>query len=424
MRLGCVGGCTCSTCAVAHAPLPDETPTTLAQASAAMEALVTPLAACEWVTLAQADGRVLAESLVAPCDLPAFDNAAVDGYAARHADLAGDPLPVAGRVAAGEDTSSTPLPGTAVRIFTGARLPDGLDTVAMQEEVHVAAGRVTFPLSLPCGANLRRRGEDLARGAEALPAGCRLRPQDLALAAALGVERLTVSRRVRVALFSTGDELVECGTAPGAAQRYDTNRVMLAALLTRAGAQVTDLGILPDRRDAIVAALAAAEHGHDLVVTSGGVSVGEEDHVKAAVAERGALTMWRLPIKPGRPLAIGRLGAALFVGLPGNPVAVFVTGAHVLRPILARLTGEVLERQAYPVLSAFHHRKREGLREFVRVALHRDDAGVLRAQKHGTDGAAILTSLTQTQGLAEIAEDITDVQPGDVLPFLSYEGLF
>ena len=181
---------------------------------------------------------------------------------------------------------------------------------------------------------------------------------------------------------------------------------MLAALLTRAGAQVTDLGILPDRRDAIVAGLAAAEHGHDLVVTSGGVSVGEEDHVRAAVAERGAWTMWRLPIQPG------------------NPVAVFVTGAHVLRPILARLTGEVLERQAYPVLSAFHHRKREGLREFVRVALHRDDAGVLRAQKHGTDGAAILTSLTQTQGLAEIAEDITDVQPGDVLPFLSYEGLF
>ena len=418
--LGCVGGCTCSTCAVAHAPLSPEAPTTLAQASAAIAALVTPLAARETVTLAGADGRVLAEALAAPVDLPAFDNAAVDGYAARHADLAAGPLPVAGRVAAGEDTDLAPPPSTAVRIFTGARLPEGLDTVAMQEEVAVADGNVTFPAGLPCGANLRRRGEDLARGAVALPAGRRLRPQDLALAAALGVERLAVAGRVRVALFSTGDELVECSAAPGAAQRYDSNRIMLAALLARAGAQVTDLGILPDRRDAIVAALEEAEAGHDLVVTSGGVSVGEEDHVKAAVAESGTLTMWRLPIKPGRPVAIGCLGAALFVGLPGNPVAVFVTAALVLRPIFARLTGEVLDHHAYPVVSAFHHRKRSGLREFVRVALQRDDAGVLRAQKHGVEGAAILTSLTQTQGLAEIAEDVTEVRPGDVLSFLPY----
>lgn len=406
-----------------HPPPRDETPTTLAEASAAIAALVTPLAASEPVALAAADGRVLVEPIAAPCDLPAFDNAAVDGYAVRHADLALGTLPVVGRIAAGEDPDRAPPSGTAVRIFTGARLPDGLDTVAMQEDVALVGDRATFPADLPRGANLRRRGEDLARGAVALPAGRRLRPQDLALAAALGVERATVSRRVRVALFSTGDELVACGGVLGAAQRYDCNRVMLAAMLARVGAEVTDLGILPDRREAVVAALAAAETEHDLVVTSGGVSVGEEDHVKAAVAERGALTMWRLPIKPGRPVAIGQLGAALFVGLPGNPVAVFVTAALVLRPIIARLTGEVLQRRAYVVTADFDHRKRPGLREFVRVALTPDESGVPRAQKYGIEGAAILTSLTQTQGLAEIAEDVTVVRPGDALPFLPYEGL-
>ena len=407
---------------MAHSSLRDEAPTTLEQASAAIATLVTPLVARETIVLAQADGRVLAEPVIAPCDLPAFDNAAVDGYAVRHADLVAGILRVAGRVAAGE-AAMAPEPGTAVRIFTGARLPEGWDTVAMQEDVALAEGGVAFPAGLAPGANLRRRGEDVGVGSLALPAGRRLRPQDLALAAALGIERLAVSRRVRVALFSTGDELVECGANPGSAQRYDSNRVMLAALLARAGASVTDLGILPDRREAIVDALVAAEAGHDLVVTSGGVSVGEEDHVKAAVAERGALTMWRLPIKPGRPVAVGRLGAALFVGLPGNPVAVFVTGALVLRPILARLTGESLERHAYPVISDFHHRKRAGLREFVRVSLQRDEAGVQRARKHGVEGAAILTSLTHTDGLAEVAEDVTEVRPGDVLPFLPYEGL-
>lgn len=401
----------------------NETPATLAQAAAAIAALVTPLAAPELVALAEADGRVLAEPLVAPCDLPAFDNAAVDGYAARHVDLAQASLPISGRVAAGE-SAAAPLPGAAVRIFTGARLPDSLDTVAMQEDVVLTGGRVAFPAGLSRGANLRRRGEDLARGAVALAAGRRLRPQDLALAAALGAERLAVSRRVRVALFSTGDELVGGGAIPGTAQRYDCNRVMLATLLARAGVSVTDGGILPDRYEAVFSALRSAEAGHDLVVTSGGVSVGEEDHLKAAVAARGSLTMWRLPIKPGRPVAVGRCGTALFVGLPGNPVAVFVTAALVLRPILARLTGESLERRTSPVLADFHHRKRKGLREFVRVTLTRDEVNLPRARKHGTEGAAILTSLTQSHGLAEISEDVTEVAPGDTLAFLPYEELF
>ncbi len=396
----------------------------LAQACATIAAALVPIGARETLPLAFADGRVLAESVASPGDLPPFDNSAVDGYALAHADLEGvTSLPVVGRIVAGAPADAALAPGTTVRIFTGARLPRGADTVFMQEDVAIHGDRAIFPTGLCRDANIRLRGEDLARDAVALPAGRRLRPQDLALAAALGIDTAAVTRRPRVALFSTGDEIVERGERAGLAQRFDSNRVMLAALLGRAGAAVTDLGILPDDRGAIAAALAAAEPDHDLIVTSGGVSVGEEDHVKAAVAARGDLALWRLAIKPGRPLAFGRVGAVPFVGLPGNPVAAFVTFARVLRPTLAVLSGETYRQESFSVLADFTHRKREGLREYVRVALGRDEAGALRARKHGMEGAAILTSLTQTAGLAELAEDVTEVRHGDVLPFLPYEGL-
>ena len=397
---------------------------TLAQAAAAIAALVTPVGETLTLPLAEADGRVLAEPVVSPCDLPPFDNSAVDGYALAHAALAGAiSLPVVGRIVAGAPENPALAPGTAARIFTGARLPRGADTVFMQEDVAVSGDLATFPDGLRGGANIRPRGEDVARGAVALPAGRRLRPQDLALAAALGVEAVVVTRPPRVALFSTGDEIVERGDSPGAAQRFDSNRVMLAALLVRAGAEVSDLGILPDDRGAIAGSLAAAEVGHDLILTSGGVSVGEEDHVKAAVAARGTLALWRLAIKPGRPIAFGRVGAVPFVGLPGNPVAAFVTFARVLRPMLALLAGEIYAQASFDVVADFTHCKRKGSREYVRVSLRRDEAGVLRAQKHGVEGAAILTSLTRTHGLAEIGEAATDVRPGDVVAFLPYEGL-
>lgn len=397
---------------------------TLAQALAAIAALVTPLGGYETLPPARADGRVLAEALVSPRDLPPFDNSAVDGYAVALADLAAArELPVVGRIPAGAPDHIALSPGSAARIFTGARLPQGADTVFMQEDVAVCGDRVVFPQGLRQGANTRLRGEDVARGAVALPAGRRLRPQDLALAAALGVETVRLRRRPRVALFSTGDEIVDAGRDLGAAQRYDSNRIMFAALLARAGAVVTDLGILPDDRAVIAAALAAAEPDQDLILTSGGVSVGEEDHVKAAVSSLGALALWRLAIKPGRPLAFGHVGDVPFVGLPGNPVAAFVTFARVLRPMLAMLAGETFAPESFVVVADFAHRKRRGLREYVRVALRRDEVGRVRAEKHGVEGAAILTSLTQTHGLAEIVEDVTQVRPGDVVAFLPYEGL-
>jgi molybdopterin molybdotransferase len=369
--------------------------------------------------LLQADGRVLVADLVAPVDLPPFANSAVDGYAVRLADIAaGGMLPISGRLAAG--ATATPLqPGTSQRIFTGAVLPPGADTVLMQEDVEALEGSVRLPAGLKRGANTRAAGEDIARGALALRAGTRLRPQDIALAAALGCTRLPIRDRLRVALFSTGDELVDPGAAPGPAQRFDSNRILLAALCHRAGADVTDLGILPDRRDTIAAALTAAAGSHDAILTTGGVSAGEEDHVRDAVEAAGRLAWWRLAIKPGRPVAMGEIGDTPFMGLPGNPIAAFVTFVHLARPMLAALAGETW-RPPTPIAvpAAFVYKKKTGRREYVRVHLHEG-----RAHKHPVDGAGILTSLTQSDGLAELADGVTAVAVGDPVGFLPFSAL-
>lgn len=384
-----------------------------------------PVYGTERVALHDADGRVLATDLPAPMDLPPFRNSAVDGYAVRLADLAGqDTLPVLGRLPAGVPADGALPPGAAWRIFTGAAMPPGADTVFMQEDVELEAGRVRLPSGLKLGANTRPEGEDIALGAPALAAGLRLRPQDLALAAALGLDGLVVRRRVRVALFSTGSELVAPGRALGPAQQYDSNRVLLGALARRTGAEVSDLSILPDSRDGIRAALAGASEGHDLVLTSGGVSAGEEDWVRDAVQAVGALAFWRLAIKPGRPVAMGQVGRAAFMGLPGNPVAAFVTFVRIARPLLAALGGEAfVPSVGVPVVAGFSYRKKLGRREYVRVRVASGADGMLHARKHPVDGAGILTSLTATDGLVELGEDVTGVASGMTVQFLPYGGL-
>ena len=398
---------------------------TVDAARAMIVAQVGPVADTEYVGLLEADGRVLAVDVAAPVDLPPFDNSAVDGYAVRLAGLEhGGRLPVVGRLAAG--ALAQPLAaGTARRIFTGAALPVGADTVFMQEDVRLDAGQVELPAGLRPGANTRPRGEDIAQGDTALRAGLRLRPQDLALAAALGITMLPVRRPVRVALFSTGDELIEPGQPTGPAQRFDSNRLLLAAMARRAGARVTDLGILPDRLEAITAAVLAAASDHDLILTSGGVSAGEEDHVRTAVEAIGRLVFWRLAVKPGRPVAMGVVDGVPFMGLPGNPVAAFVTFAQLARPLIAALAGETLP--TLPMLrvpAAFAYRKKAGRREYVRVRLLPGPDGLPVAHKHGVDGAGILTSLTQTDGLAELADDVLAVAPGDSVAVLPYALLF
>ena len=378
----------------------------------------------EVVRLTDADGRVSAIAIAAPIDLPAFDNSAVDGYAVAHAALspgAETVMPVAGRIAAGHGAGHAAGEGVAVRIFTGAPMPVGCDTVFMQEDVRrLDDGRVSLPSGLKPGANARPKGEDIARGAPALPAGRRLDPRDVALLGALGVAEVTVHRRPRVAVFSTGDEILEPGTPLAPASLYDSNRFSLMAMLKRAGCEVTDLGILKDEVGETAARILAAARGHDLVVTSGGVSTGEEDHVRAALATHGSLVFWRLAIKPGRPVAMGVIEGTPFVGLPGNPVAVFVTWAHVLRPLVMKLAGTAAAPVVpQMVVSDFAHKKKAGRREYVRVSLELRDGRPV-AVKYPVDGAGVVTSLTRTDGLVELSEERTSLAPGEEVAFLDY----
>jgi molybdopterin molybdotransferase len=394
---------------------------------------IVPVDARESVPLREAQGRVLAGDVIAPVDVPPFDNSAVDGYAVRADGLAPNAdtrLSIVDRVAAGHVSSRTVKAGEAIRIFTGAPMPRGADTVFMQEDCRIEGDDVMVPPGLKLGANRRFAGEDLKAGALALPAGRRLGVQHIALAAALGLTGLDVRRRVRVAIFSTGDEIAEPGSALPNAALYDSNRYLLAGLLARYGVEVTDLGILTDDPKQLARGLATAAAAHDLVLTSGGVSTGEADHVRDAVESVGRLVFWRVAIKPGRPVAMGVLpgpnsgeGAA-FVGLPGNPVAVFVTFVRVVRPLLLRLAGALPEPLiAMPARATFSYRKRTGRREYVRVALRIAADGVIEAVKYAQDGAGVLTSLTETDGLAELPEDVTKVEPGETVGFLSYASL-
>jgi molybdopterin molybdotransferase len=391
---------------------------------------IAPVREVETVALNDARGRVLAANVIAPVDLPPFDNSAVDGYAVQHADLAAEGetrLAVIDRVLAGHTAHQPISSGEAVRIFTGAPMPAGTDTVFMQEDVRTEGTVVIVPPGLKRGANRRLKGEDAAAGAVVLPAGRRLAAQHVALAAAMGLTTLSVRRRVRVALFSTGDEIIEPGTPRPGAAMYDANRYLLAGMLERLGAQVTDLGIVKDNEDALARALSGAAIAHDLVLTSGGVSTGEADHVRSTVEKIGSLVFWRVGIKPGRPVSLGVIPGdkagenAAFVGLPGNPVAAFVTFARVVRPLFLRLCGAHPEPLVpLPVRAAFSYKKKTGRREYVRVALQRAADGQIEAVKYAQDGARVITSLTETDGLAELAEDATTVEPGSTVGFLSY----
>ncbi len=388
---------------------------------------VIPVVGEEIVPLAEASGRILAHDLVAGMDLPPHANSAVDGYAIAHADLlpGGDTvLPVTGRAAAGHPLGRALERGEAIRIFTGAPMPEGADTVMMQEDCVLADGRVTMQPGIKPGANRRHAGEDVEKGAVALAAGRRLKPADLGLAAALGHDRLAVRQKLRVALLSTGDEVREPGTTlpPGAI--YDANRVMLGSLLKGLGCRVSDLGIRPDREAALADALGAAAAGHDLIITSGGVSTGEEDHVRAAIEKLGRLDFWRLAIKPGRPVALGQVKGVPLIGLPGNPVAAALTFAILGRPLILRLGGAVEPApQTFPVAAAFAYKKRAGRREYVRATLARDGGGALTVQKYPKDGAGILSSVVNADGFAIIDEAVTQLAPGTAIEFLPFAGI-
>lgn len=381
----------------------------LDDALATLLAYAVPLAATETVSTFDADGRVLAQDAVSQLQVPSFDNSAMDGYAMRCADVADAALPVSQRIAAG--SAPEPLqPGSVARIFTGAPMPVGADAVVMQEECAVQPDGTVRVLRPPqSGQCVRRAGEDVAKNAVVLSKGERLTPASTALAASIGMDTLAVARRPRVALFSTGDELVMPGDVapqdmrPGAI--YNSNRFFLRALLLRMGCVVTDLGIVPDQREATADALRAASQTHDLILTSGGVSVGEEDHVKAAVQALGQLHLWQLAIKPGKPFAYGTVAGSHFIGLPGNPVASFVTFLLLVRPFVLRLQGATaVAPPAMQLPAHFDWPRADKRREFLRV--RRNAAGGLDLFANQSSG--VLTSAAWADGLV-------DTQPGQTI---------
>jgi len=378
----------------------------------------------ETVALAQARGRVLAAPVVATRNVPPHDNAAVDGYAVNFSDLKpGEPtsLPIGGRAAAGHPLGRAVQRGEAIRIFTGAQMPEGADTVLMQEDCRAEDGKAILPPGIKRGANRRFAGEDVKKGDTVLAPGRRLRPQEIGLAASLGLTELNVMRKLRVAIFSTGDEVREPGAHLPDGAIFDSNRYTLHALLETLSCAVTDLGILPDNLDSVRNALAKAAKTHDLVLTSGGMSTGEEDHVKAAVEALGKLHFWRLAIKPGRPVAMGQLGLVPFMGLPGNPVAVMVTFLLLARPLILLLSGaEDSTPRLYRVASGFTYEKKGSRTEYLRARLRRDDSGLWVAEKFPRDGAGILTSMVESDGLVQIGEGVSHVELGSPVDFLPF----
>lgn len=396
----------------------------MAEALSLLAARTATVVATERVALRQASGRVLAEDVAAGQAVPPHDNSAVDGYAVRFDDL--DPngdtrLRVVGRASAGHPYTGRVAAGEAVRIFTGAPMVAGPDTVIMQEDCVAKGDQVLIRPGIKRGANIRAAGEDIEAGVVILRKDRRLRPQDVGLAASVGRERLEVYARLRVAVFSTGDELYDPGGAPPPGGIRDSNRYTLMALLEELGCAVDDLGILRDRFEVIRDALEAAARGHDLIVTSGGMSVGEEDHVKAAVEALGSLHFWRLAIKPGRPIGLGQVSAIPFIGLPGNPVAVMVTFMRIARPMILRLGGCAdVSPALFRVPADFDHKKKAGRREWVRARLVDDGDGHLVAAKFPRQGAGILSSMVDADGLVELPEDMRHLEAGTTVDFLPF----
>ncbi len=397
----------------------------LDEALAELLAHASPLDGGETVDSFQADGRVLLADAVSALQVPPQDNSAMDGYALRSADVAapGALLPVSQRIPAGS-VGHALQPGTAARIFTGAPVPPGADAVVMQEDCEVVEdGTVRVNAAPQAGQNIRRAGEDIALGATVLAAGTRLTPAALGLAASIGLAQLPVARRPRVALFSTGDELVMPGQVPPAQMKpgsiYNSNRFVLRAMLQRLGCEVTDLGIVPDRLEATVDALRQAAAGHDLILTSGGVSVGEEDHVKPAVQSLGSLDLWLIAMKPGKPFAYGRVGGAHFIGLPGNPVSSLVTFAVLVRPFLLRLQGiHNVAPKTIAATAAFTWPRADKRREFLRVRLNAEG----RLERYANQGSGVLTSTVWGDGLVDVAPGQT-IAPGDAVRFIPFAEL-
>ena len=399
-----------------------------AEARNRMVTEITPITGHEFLPVRSALGRILASDLIAPHDVPAHDNSAMDGYAIHFASLAasGDTrLSVVGTAFAGNAFSGLVGQGQAVRIMTGAVLPAGADSVVVQEVTRLEDGMVIIPAGQRLGQNTRRAGEDLARGAVALAAGKRIGPAELGLIASLGIAEVAVKRRLRVAFFSTGDELASIGKPLAPGEIYDSNRYTLHGLLNRLGAEIIDLGVVPDQPAALEATLLEASQLADAIITTGGVSVGEADFVRDILAKLGEVKFWKLNIKPGRPMAFGKVGNAWLFGLPGNPVAVMVSYSQFALDALLRLSGldPLPDRPLLTVEAANAIKKQAGRREYLRgqIAVV---AGRWQVKTTGNQGSGVLRSMSEANCFVVLAEECAGVQAGEQVQVQLFEGLY
>jgi molybdopterin molybdotransferase len=398
------------------------------QAQEFIARLVPKVQAVESLALRASLGRVLARDVVSPINVPAHDNSAMDGFALRGADLQADAptvLKAVGAALAGQAFEGVAPPGHCIRITTGAVMPQGLDTVVPQEFTTVAGDQVTVPAGMvQTGDNRRLAGEDLARGSAALQAGRLIRPADLGLLASLGQAEVPVFRKLRVAFFSTGDELRSMGQPLDVGCVYDSNRYTIWGMLQRLGCEVIDLGVVPDRPDALREAFSIAAASADAVITSGGVSVGEADHTKKIMAELGDVLFWKIAMRPGRPMAIGRIQNAILFGLPGNPVAVMVTFYAFVRDALLAMSGA--KHEPLPLLRArctTALRKKPGRTEYQRGILSRADDGRWQVAITGSQGSGILSSMSVANGMVVLHHAQGSVALGDEVDVVLFEGL-
>lgn len=405
--------------------------TPVADARAHILAACARVAGTQRVPLRDALGRVLAADVISPVSVPPHDNSAMDGYAVRHADLSAEgdtQLAVVGQAYAGHGWAGEVVAGQAVRIMTGAVMPTGADTIVIQETARLDGGTVIVPPGQKAGQHRRRAGEDLRAGEPALRAGRLLRPADIGLAASLGIPELTVRRRVRVGVLSTGDEVMSIGDAPREGGIYDSNRYTLSGMLTRLGCEVVDLGVARDTREALSAALESAVGEVDAIITSGGVSVGEADFVREILASLGEVTFWKIAMKPGRPMAFGKLGrgerGTLLFGLPGNPVATMVTFHFFARDALLTLMGvsPVAAPIHFAALSDTAMKKQPGRTEYQRGILERRD-GRWHVAVTGAQGSGILRSMCDANCIIVLGDDCGNVAVGDAVNVIPFEGL-
>ncbi|WP_135080486.1 gephyrin-like molybdotransferase Glp [Terasakiella sp. SH-1] len=397
----------------------------LDEARQCMAEKIKPMADTTTLPLRQCVGKILAENVVAQQNVPPHNNSAMDGYAVKFEDLNPDgetKLPVTARIAAGHPLGRDAQSGEALRIFTGAPIPNEADTIVMQENATEADGFVTFPKGAAPkkGANFRKLGEDIKIGDTILEKGRKLRAADIGVCASVGLTEIQVYKPLKIAVFSTGDEITDAGEPLGEGCVYDINRYTVLSMLESMGCEVTDLGILPDDLDLITSSLKEAAADHDVLFTSGGVSLGEEDHVKTAVSQLGQINFWRIAIKPGRPIALGEVGDTPFIGLPGNPVATLVTFMMIARPMIAGFSGRRdIATRSYKIPAAFDMKHKGGRYEWQRAYLKETPYGPVVELFH-TTGSGILTSMVKTDGLVEIPDHAHEIEAGDLVDFIPY----